>query len=516
MRRLVPVAAMMLIICAVVFAVSRTAATAGLVPNDAVTLWASAMTAGEGQMPIGRILAAYPTIPFLATTLLDALTPAGTPTPVLLTGAVLALFAGGLLVAFRRIGVPAIAGPLMVFLIVLHPAMLRAAIAGPAEMIFALFLFLLGGALFDLRARSGAAEVMTVAFALLGLSFSHPMGAAITCAAAPLFVLSIHPETFFKSPLNLLLALLFPTAFCVAAFSYMSWIFPGSGWTFLIAPVEGVAAWVTGFSHLFGQGFTGSLALDAGVAMIAAVVIGAPLVPAAIISIWRLRPLLSPTVMFVATTAAAAGLAVTTGLFGDPAAIAVMPPILAAIIIIRMPPVRRRLSIVLAMLVLGWFGGIAGLAIADPSGAINIAIALEGRNVDAERFAAIDLGHATAGRDGVLVDTLNAPAVVLGRGSARGLLPPSDEAFTLGILFSRINTPFVAVPDPQIGTGAQDRLNKAFPLLYRRGAQGYQLIYDNAGWRLFARTETAFGQAEPTNYRTDHGPTGVHHAYSGY
>lgn len=489
MRRFLPVAAMMLVVCAAVFAVSRSAATTGLVPNGAVTLWASAITAGEGQMPIGRMLAAYPTIPFLATTLLDALTPAGTPTPVLLTGAVLALFAGGLLVAFRRIGVPMIAGPLMVLLIVLHPAVLRAAIAGPAEMIFAVFLFLLGRALFDLRARSGAAEVMAVGLSLLGLSFSHPMGAAIACAAAPLFVLSIHPEVFSKNSLNLLLALLFPTAFCVAAFSYMSWIFPGSGWTFLIAPTEGVATWAAGFANLFGRGLTGSLSLDAGIVVIAAVLIGAPIAPVAIVSIWRLRPLLSPTLMFVAMSVAATALAVTTGVFGDPAAVAVMPPMLAAIIIIHMPPVRRRLGVVLTTLVLGWFGGVAGLAIADPSGTVNVAVALEGHDVDAERVAAINLGNATVGRDGVLVDTLNAPAVVLGRGGARGLLSPSDEAFTLGILFSRIDTPFVAVPNPQIGIGAQDRLNKAFPLLYRRGATGYRLVFENAGWRLFARIE---------------------------
>ena len=500
MRRRLPVAAMMLVVCAVAFTVSRIAATAGLVPNDAVTLWAGAITAGEGQMPIGRMLAAYPTIPFLATTLLDALTPAGCPTPVLLTGAVLALFAGGLLVAFRRIGVPMIVGSLMVLLIVLHPAVLRAAIAGPAEMIFAVFLFLLGRALFALRARSGASEVMAVGLSLLGLSFSHPMGAAIACAAAPLFVLSIHPEAFSRNSLNLLLALLFPTAFCVAAFSYMSWIFPGSGWTFLIAPTEGVATWAAGFANLFGRGLTGSLSLDAGIVVIAAVLIGAPIAPVAIVSIWRLRPLLSPTLMFVAMTVAATALAVTTSVFGDPAAVAVMPPILAAIIIIHMPPVRRRLAVVLTTLVLGWFGGIAGLAIADPSGTVNVAVALEGHDVDAERVAAINLGNATVGRDGVLVDTLNAPAVVLGRGGARGLLSPSDEAFTLGILFSRIDTPFVAVPDPQIGSGAQDRLNKAFPLLYRRGAAGYRLIFENAGWRLFARTETAPGHGTPGSF----------------
>jgi hypothetical protein len=143
--------------------------------------------------------------------------------------------------------------------------------------------------------------------------------------------------------------------------------------------------------------------------------------------------------------------------------------------------------VVLPLLVLGWFGGIIGLAIADPLGAMNVRAAIKGRNVDVERVAAINLGNATIGRDGILVDTFNAPAIVLGRGRARGLLSPSEEAFALGVLFSRLDTPFVAVPDPQVGIGAQDRLNKAFPQLYRGGATGYRLIYDNASWRLFAR-----------------------------
>lgn len=487
MKRLISVAIVMLIAFAAVFAISKSATNAGLVPDDAVTLWASAIAAGDGQMPIGRIVAAYPTIPFLATTLLELVTPAGTPTPVLLTAGMLALLAGALFVTFRRLGMPLIGGPLMVFLIVLHPAILRAAIAGPAEMIFTVFLFLLGGALFDLRARSAAPEVMAVALSLLGLAFSHPMGAAVACAAIPLFVFSVRPELLSSWVLNLVLTLVFPTAFCVAAFSYMSWVFPGSGWSFLVAPAEGVATWSAGFSDLFGRGLTGSLALDAGIATVVALILAAPIVPVAIIWVWRRRPLVAPVLVIVAMTAIAAGFAVFTGLFGDPAPVAVMPPILAAILIIHVPLLRERLALVLPLLVLGWFGGIIGLALVDPRGAMNVLVALKGRNVDIERLAAINLGNATVGRDGILVDTFNAPAIVLGRGRARGLLSPSDEAFTLGVLFSRIDTPFIAVPDPQVGIGAQDRLNKAFPLLYRRGAAGYRLIYDNANWRLFAR-----------------------------
>ena len=44
------------------FAVRR-----GLVPDDAVTLWAGAISAGGGDVPLGRIVASYPTSPGTAT-----------------------------------------------------------------------------------------------------------------------------------------------------------------------------------------------------------------------------------------------------------------------------------------------------------------------------------------------------------------------------------------------------------------------------------------------------------------
>jgi hypothetical protein len=485
--RIIPAAVIALFAFAAVLALSLFAAKLGLMPDDAVTLWAGAITARDGEMPIGRILAAYPTIPFLATMLLEFVIPAGTPAPILLAAGLVALLAISWLGAFRSAGLPLFAAVAAALLLAFHPTLLRAAIAGPAEMLLAGFLYLLGSALYDLRARSGAPEVMAVALALLGLTFSHPMGAAFACAAVPLLVFAVRPELVASSAFNVVIALVFPTAFCVGAFAYMSWVFPGSGWSFLMAPAEGIATWSVAASQRFGRGLTGSLALDAGFGAALALALGAPLVLVAITWVYRRRPLVAPAAVMIAMTGAATFIAVATGLFGDPAAIAVVPPILAAIVITRVPVARDRLAMVLPLLAVGWFGGIVGLAIVDPRGAANLQAAIEGRGEDRERVAAIGLGGATVGRNGILVDTFNAPAVVLGRGRARGLLSPSDEAFTLGLLFSRIDTPFVAVPDPQIGIGAQDRLNRAFPLLYRRGAPGYSLIYENASWRLFAR-----------------------------
>lgn len=487
MIRAIPAGLIALFTLGVIVALSHAAIHAGLISDDGVTLWASAITAGGGQMPIGRIIAAYPTIPFLATSLLQFSMPAGTPTPSLLSAGLLALLAATWFISFRRARLPLIAAAATTILLAFHPALLRAAIAGPSEMFLAVFLFLFGHALFDLRARSGATEVMGVALTLLGLSFAHPMGAALACAAVPLLVFAIRPEVIANSASNIIIALIFPTIFCVAAFSYMSWVFPGSGWTFLVAPAEGLATWTAGVSQVFGPGFTGSIALDASVAALVAFVLGTPLVPATLGWVYRRRPLVVPTLIVIAMTILATWIAVATGMFGDPAAVAVVPPILAAVLIARVNLIHERLAIVLPLLVFGWFGGIIGVAMVDPRGAESLQAVLDGHGFDRERTSALDLGRATITDEGVLVDTFNAPAVVLGRGRAHGLITPSEQDFSLSVLFARLDTPFVAVPDPEIGIGAQDRLNKTFPRLYRFGAGGYHLAYSNSGWRLYAR-----------------------------
>ena len=133
----------------------------GLMADDAVTLWASAISAGGGDVPIGRIIASYPTLPFFVATLLELVTPTGTPTPALLAAGVLAFLSGAWFLAFRAAGLPWLTAALATLLVALHPAMLAACLAGAAEMCLAAFLYLLGVALFDMRARTAAPEVMS-------------------------------------------------------------------------------------------------------------------------------------------------------------------------------------------------------------------------------------------------------------------------------------------------------------------------------------------------------------------
>jgi hypothetical protein len=471
----------------VVLALAAFAVRTGFMPDDTVTLWAGALAASEGEIPLGRIVAVYPSIPFLATLLTQLAMPAGAPTPALLSALLLAILAGSWFLALRGSGVGFVAAVAATVLVAFHPVLLRAAIAGPADMFLVLFLFLFGKGLYDLRARSTAPEVMAVALALAGLAFSHPMGAAIALASVPFLVLAVRPALVAKSAFNVVVALIFPAVFCVGAFSYVSWVFPGSGWSFFTAPSAALAGWSAGFARMTGNGLTGLLSLDAAIAVALALAIGAPAALAAIRWVHRRRPLVAPALVVIAATLAAAVLTVATGRFGEPAAVVVAAPVLCALAMIRIPPVRERMATVVPLLVLGWLGGAASLVAIDPRLVTHLRDALAEPGGDRERIDALNLGAATLGRAGVLVDTANAPAVVLGRGTARGLHAPRGETFALAMLFARFDTSFVAVPDPQSVLGAQDRLNKAFPQLFRFGAPGYRLVYHNSTWRLFAR-----------------------------
>jgi hypothetical protein len=487
MSRAISSAPIGLLVFATILTLAALAVRNGLLADDAVMLWAGAITAGDGGMSVGLIAAAYPTIPFLASTLVELIAPAGTPVPALLAAGIGGVLACSWFLSLRNAGLSLLSTGATTLLLILHPGLLWPAVAGPSEILLVVFVYLLGSALYDLRARSGVSEVMAVGLALVGLAFSHPIGAAIACAATPFLVFAVRPALIANSAMNVVLTLMFPTVFSTAAFAYVSWVFPGSGWSFLIAPAEGISTWTASFTHGLGGATTGVIALDAGIAIALTFALSAPLFVVAMIWVWRRRPLVVPAFVLCATTVAAAVIAVATGLFGDPVALTAVPPVLAAIIVMRMPDVRQRLGIVLPLLALGWLGGAVAFAIVDPRITAHVTAMLERASADPARVDALDLGGAIVAREGVLVDSINAPAVIVGRGRAGGLITPPDEDFGLAIRMSTISTPFVAVPDPHSNAGAEDRLNKAFPQLYQRGPPGYQLVYHNTNWRLFGR-----------------------------
>lgn len=482
MTRTTTLASIALLVFLVILTLTACTVRLGLLSDHVMTLWANAITAGDGKMSGERILAAYPTVPFLATALVAAIAPTDTPAPALVAAAVAGCLAALWFQAFRKTGLSYLIAGAVTLLLIFHPILLRAAVAGPAEMFLALFLYLFGMALFDLRARSGVSEVMKTGLVLLGLAFSHPLGAAMAFSATPFVICAVQPALAAGSALCVELALIFPTAFAFAAFAYVRWIFPGSGWSFFALPAQSLAMWLAGMAGNL-KAFP---VLSPAVVMLIAFVMAAPLVPVAMAWVLRRPPLAAPLLVYSTAVIVAAIGAIVTGSFGDPVPLVAAAPVLGAIVVARIPAVPQRFTIVMPLLLIGWLGGAAAAALVDPRGVTQGLALLDARSDRATRDA-LALGGATIGRNGVLVDSIDAPAVVIGRGDARGLLSPLDATFALALMLSRIDTPFVAIPNPRTLTGTQDRLDQAFPQLFFKGLPGYRLAYQNAAWRLFAR-----------------------------
>lgn len=468
-----------------ILALTAVAVRDGLVGNDMLRLWESAATAANGEVPFGRVVAAYPTLPFLATTLVAWLLPGGTPAPALVAAALFAVLAAACFLSFRKAGYSLGIAGAFTALIASHPALLRAVIAGPGDMFLAVFLLMFGLSLYDLRFRSGTAEVMHVGLSLMVLAFSHPIGAAFAFAAVPFLAFALRPTLIANSALNVIVALVFPTLFAIGAFTYVSWVFPGDGWTFFAAPAESLSVWAVALERVFGDTLFDFPVLDACLAMAVALLVGAPLVPAVLLLVRRRRPLVNPAAVFAAAAIAATALSVMSGLFGDPAAIVVAAPVLSAVVLSRVPLMADHIALAFVLLLVGWFGGLGSVALADPITMNRLQLALQ--HGDSSRTDALAAGGAAAADDGVLVDTDNAPAFLLGRSTAPGILGPQSEAFALAMLFHRVETPFVAVPDPQSVAGTNDALDRAFPAVFRDGPAGYRLVYQNNTWRIFEK-----------------------------
>ena len=116
-----------------------------------------------------------------------------------------------------------------------------------------------------------------------------------------------------------MLALVFPTVFALGAFAYVSWVFPGSGWSFLAAPAESLAGWAADAVQIFrlhrlagaqrrdrARGGAGARRADRAASRIG----------------WvrERRPLVAPPLVFAGAVIGAAVVTVATGLFGNPGA----------------------------------------------------------------------------------------------------------------------------------------------------------------------------------------------------
>jgi hypothetical protein len=442
--------------------------------QDVANLSGMAILAAEQRGTIADVLTTYPPLPLWLSLPFALIAPPSVPAAALAAGLLAALFGMALYGGLRRRGFPRTDAVVVALLIAFNPFALYALAAGPGPMLLMLGMLMLAFGLFGLASgETAASDAMLTAVALALLALAHPLGLMLVFAALPGLALAAPPGIMSRTPGSLFLVLLFPVVFMLGSFAYVRWIL-GAG------PLEFLSA-ATGVVQAGERGEPMRLGLFA-LQMAPALVLAAPLPIAFVIWSRKRTAQLFPALGLISVVVLAGVLQILLRGHADLALLLAM--ILPVVGACAAHAALQRTWLILLLLLAGLVGGwtislTPGMVGSQPLLSLNLQPAPPHKRGDR-------LGAALCGKAGVLIDTGAYPDLVQLCGTARGIIAAGEAEYDLQLLSHRLTSPFILVAGPEARSDI-DRVSNAFPDLYDRGARGYVLIYNAAGWRLYAR-----------------------------
>lgn len=447
----------------------------GFVAAEMTRLAGQAILTRDGQSALGDGLISYPVLPAALMHL--------SPNPVFKTmplpGVAAAAIAG--LIAFlwcqalvsRRF--PLWVALLCTLLLCVNPLFARALIAGPGRLLLILAFWMMGEGLHRFRAEGNAPDAALVGIGLMLMVWAHPAGLILAFAALPFLALAAPVDMLEKGATGLFLLLLFPLGFTLLSLGYLNWLFVGDAWGAIGAAAAAFGA----------PGTTATMSFPA-IALILTLyaLVSTPVAVFLAVRNRRRSLITLPLLSLVGTAIIGASFALLFGVaYG--VADALSPAIaVAAIALARWPQPEDKLPFpVFGLLLLGFIGGI-GATVGDGSVEGRRLLAAVGGRAEGAFAAEAKLGEYLRGKRDVLIDADATTATVAARGTAAGLITDADPRFALSLLSSIPRARYVVARDID-ETNGSDRLVRRYPRLYADGADGFDLVYDHDGWRVY-------------------------------
>lgn len=390
---------------------------------------------------------------------------------------------------------------LLICLVMLHPALLWSATSG-SHMAISLFMFYL----LYIACLRMLSEEDTHSFILLGIVlalffFVDSAAFFLFLALVPLLAIIAPRRLLLEAPWSVYVIIATPLAVMVVAWIFLNWMFHGSPWQFLTEPRSGFLggrqlieeiAWL--------RTYGGSWMMPSAVALIYTLVaypaIALLLAQTAHGNPRRQRAL----IILLFHPVIAVGLATSGIVLEHPMHIIslVIAGLMAEITTLES---RRKHAMkwLILMLMLGVSGGWAVFLHAPTPEMQRWADALTRQSDVPLHSGDIALGHWLAEhRAPTLIDNNSGYRVIVALSDARDLVLPFSDEFKLQLRRRRPDIELVAVPDPRSPHGARDAINLRYPQLYERGFEGWLIVYDHDGWRVWQRGQET---VEELNYK---------------
>ncbi|MCF6235757.1 MAG: hypothetical protein L3J70_05190 [Gammaproteobacteria bacterium] len=328
-------------------------------------------------------------------------------------------------------------------------------------------------------------------FIMLGLSlgllfFVDAMALFIFIALFPFFAVIAPQRIFREAPLSMYIVIAIPLGVAVITWGYLGWIFEGRVSNFIYQPGSTfLGAWQHAADSPWLIRYGGQWFASLGAAfMLLLVYFPVVFLLLGLVAKRKNHLKISLTLILVPLIA----ITFATSKFYLERPIDMLALVIVGIMVqLSIIQIRKgwKFSAVVLLLVAG---GVSGwynfLQMSDP--AVHDWRKALFASLDNTHAADIALGQFLSRHRGeTLIDDFTAYRVIAARGDAENIALPRSDLFKLQVRRQVPDITYIVVPDPRVGQGGWDRINKHFPDLYASGMKNYQQVYDNQGWRVF-------------------------------
>ncbi|MGH8441713.1 MAG: hypothetical protein ACRETF_02295 [Nevskiaceae bacterium] len=460
--------------------------------NDGA-LWSWSTVIASLDAPQGgfnRFVLLYPQVQYYLVTMLSLIPGLKTPQAPYLISAVAA---AGLLTHFtfrlRRAGVP---GPMVAAVVLLtaaNPVFLWGATNGGGEMLGITLYYVLGLSMIVLRYSHSLHSHILLGVVLLLFFITDARSVYLSLTLLPLLPLVVQRHIMAINPVAPVFVLYCPLVFMIGIWLALNWIYTGDSLAFLKDPASPFLGARISSDYLpwraaFGNHFWAATAISGLLLLICyPVLLMVQMQPMRRTRVWAAGVALAGMPVF------ASGLATWAEFTQSPADILVL--VMGGVMALQTTGLmlRERPVAVLALMAAGMIGSLALFQTYPGVGMAGWFDAFAGRTVEYPRQGDLELGLWLRNQDGVMIDESTAYAAIAARGGAEGLVLTFSDRFKEGVNSGRPVTHWIAVPSPQRDPRQVDLINRYYPKLYTLGMTGYTLIYDRAGWRVYASEE---------------------------
>jgi hypothetical protein len=462
-------------------------AAAGYVNAGALRLWADSIMAWETEsFAQDRIAVVYPQLRFYLSLLFFALMPDPRAAGLGLFGAATAAIVVLIWIAMlRNGGWGRVTSVLAAILLALHPAFLWSATRAGGEPLSLIGMTLIGACVLSLAHAYSLSVFITTALLLAVYFVVDERFPFLLVALVPLLPVFASPKIIRLGPGGFFIVTLMPLVSAFLAFVYVSWVFTGDPLRFVEGESSVLAgAYYTQEAHPWLMRHGGQLAAPLATAFALAVA-AAPAAVAGLAIVARAPREFAAIALMIVTPVVGLAVATLTRFAAHPLEFLFLLPV-ASCVAMCCARGRAQRALLVALALVGQLGGWAMFAAWADADRRHWRGALFGpvtETMTGERKLAAFL------RDGppTLIDDALGFPVIAALASTRNLVLPATTEFRLAITARQVDVAQIAIPDPRQGFGRRDRLNQNFPSLWDDGLPGYELVYDQAGWRVYRR-----------------------------